>query len=184
MTEGSIPRRYAKALFELAQEAGSIEGVGKQLDALVELAQANDGQVLAVMSNPGFTASERRAVLELLLPRLGLSGLMLNFVRLVLDKDRFLALPDMAREYRALADDAANRVRATVTTATAASPALRAEITRSLSASTGKDVVVEMKVDPTLLGGMVARVGSKLYDASLRTRLDDLQVTLATTALS
>ncbi|MBM4392206.1 MAG: F0F1 ATP synthase subunit delta, partial [Deltaproteobacteria bacterium] len=86
--------------------------------------------------------------------------------------------------YRALADAAANRVRATVTTASAASPALRAKITRSLSASTGKDVVVEMKVDPALLGGMVARVGSKLYDASLRTRLEDLQVTLATTALS
>jgi len=184
MTEGSIPRRYAKALFELAQEASAIDRVGEQLDAVVELARANDGQVLSVMSNPGFTASERRAVLDLVLPRLGLASLVQNFVRLVLDKDRFEALPDVAREYRALADAAANRVRATVTTASAASPALRAKITRSLSASTGKDVVVEMKVDPALLGGMVARVGSKLYDASLRTRLEDLQVTLATTALS
>ncbi|MBM4393012.1 MAG: ATP synthase F1 subunit delta, partial [Deltaproteobacteria bacterium] len=99
MTEGSIPRRYAKALFELAQEASAIDRVGEQLDAVVELARANDGQVLSVMSNPGFTASERRAVLDLVLPRLGLASLVQNFVRLVLDKDRFEALPDVAREY-------------------------------------------------------------------------------------
>lgn len=183
MTEGSIGRRYAKALFGLAVDDQAVDAVGAQLDALVAAATANGGQVMAVMVNPGFTSPERRAVLDAVIPGLGLSPLVTNFVRLVLDKDRFAAVPDIAREYRALADAAANRVRATVTTATAASPALQAQVARALAQATGKNVVVEMRVDPTLLGGMVARVGGKLYDASLRTRLDEIQASLATTAL-
>jgi F-type H+-transporting ATPase subunit delta len=100
-----------------------------------------------------------------------------------LEKDRFAALPDIAREYRGIADALAYRVRATVTTATPASPALQGEIARALSIATGKTVVVNATVDPQLLGGMVARVGGRVFDASLRTRLESLQVTLATTAL-
>lgn len=183
MIEGSLARRYAKALLELAQEASAADAIGAQLDAFVAFTLRDEEQLLLVMSNPGFTPSERKAVLEAILPRLQLHPTLLNFVRLVLDKNRFSAMPDIAREYRALADVAANRVRATVVTATPASAALQAEVTAALSAATGKTVVVESKVDPSLLGGMVARVGSRVYDASLRTRLEQLQVTLATTAL-
>lgn len=183
MTEGSLARRYAKALLALGQETNEVDALGAQLDRLVALTGANDNQIGAVMSNPGFTPSERRAVLEAVLPRLGATPLFINFVRLVLDKDRFAAVPDIAREYRVLADSVANRVRATVTTAAPASPELLREITTALSTATGKQVVVEAKVDPALLGGMLARVGSRLFDASLRTRLDTLQVALATTAL-
>ncbi len=183
MTEGSIGRRYAKALFGLAVDDGTVDAVGAELEALLAAATANDGQVMAVMVNPGFTSPERRAVLDAVIPRLSLSPVVTNFVHLVLDKDRFAALPNIAREYRALADEAANRVRATVITAAPATPALQASVSRALGAATGKNVIVEMQVDPNLLGGMVARVGSKLYDASLRTRLEEIQVTLATTAL-
>ncbi len=183
MIEGSLARRYAKALLSLGRESDQVDAIGTQLDSLVALGQANDGQIAAVMSNPGLTPSERRAVLEAVLPRLKLTPLVTNFVRLVLDKDRYAAVPDIAREYRALADAVANRVRATVTTATPTTPELQREIAAALSNATGKHVVVETKVDPSLLGGMVARVGSHLFDASLRTRLDTLQVALATTAL-
>lgn len=183
MIEGSLARRYAKALLELAQETHAVDAVGTQLESFVALCQANDGQLLAAMGNPGFTAAERKGVLDAVLPRLALSPLFVNFIRLVVDKDRFAALPDIAREYRALADTLANRVRATVTTASPASAALQAEIAAALAAATGKQVVLETQVDPTLLGGMVARVGSRLFDASLRTRLETLQVALATTAL-
>jgi len=183
MTSGSLPRRYAKALLELGQESDKADAIGVQFDAFVALCLANEGQVHGVMVNPGFTHAERRAVLDALLSRLSLHPMLINFLRLVLDKNRFAALPDMAREYRDLADAAANRVRATVTTAVPASAALHAEIATALSAATGKTVVVEGNVDPALLGGMVARVGSRVFDASLRTRLESLQVTLATTAL-
>jgi F-type H+-transporting ATPase subunit delta len=181
--EGSLARRYAKALLELAQEGGTGDASGTQLEALVTLVRAHDGALLAVMSNPAFTPSERKAVLEGVLARLALAPLLQNFVRLVLDKNRFHAVPDMAREYRALADAAANRVRATVTTAAPTDAALRKAIAEALSEATGKTVLLEASVDPMLLGGLVARVGDKLIDASLRTRLESLQVALATTAL-
>jgi F-type H+-transporting ATPase subunit delta len=183
MTEGSLSRRYARALLELGQESGHADLFGTQLEAFVALLLANDGQLQQAMSNPGFTPDERRAVLDAALPRIELAPMMVNFLRLVLEKDRFAALPDIAREYRGIADALANRVRATVTTATPASPALQGEIARALSIATGKTVVVNATVDPQLLGGMVARVGGRVFDASLRTRLESLQVTLATTAL-
>jgi len=181
--EGSLARRYAKALLELAQEAQAADPVGAQLDAFVTLCNQGDARLLGVMNNPSFTPSERKAVLDAILPQLPLHPTLRNFVRLVLDKNRFGAMPDIAREYRALADAAANRVRATVTTAAPASPALQKDIAAALAATTGKAVLLEVKVDPSLLGGMVARVGSRVFDASLRTRLETLQVTLATTAL-
>jgi F-type H+-transporting ATPase subunit delta len=183
MTDGSLARRYAKALLELGQEAGKPDVFGSQLESFVALCLANDGQLHSAMCNPGFTPAERRAVLDALLPRLALEPMMVNFLRLVLEKDRFEALPGISREYRALADALANRVRASITTASPASPALQGEIARTLSLATGKTVVVDAQVDPTLLGGMVARVGGRVFDASLRTRLESLQVTLATTAL-
>lgn len=183
MIEGSLARRYAKALLSLAAETGKSDEYGAQLDNLVRLCTQPGGDLVQIMANPSFTPSERKQVLEAVLPRLGLDSLVANFVRLVLDKDRFNALPDIAREYGALADAAANRVRATVTTAFAASADAQAEIAAALSASTGKTVIVDSKVDARLLGGMVARVGDRVFDASLRTRLEQLQVSLATTAL-
>ncbi len=183
MTDGSLARRYAKALLELGQEAAKADIFGAQLDAFVRLALSNGGQLHGVMSNPSFTPSERRAVLDAVIARVELEPMVVNFLKLVLEKDRFAALPDIAREYGALADALANRVRATVTTATPASAALQREIARALSTATGKTVVVEASSDPSLLGGLVARVGGQVFDASLRTRLESLQVALATTAL-
>ena len=183
MIDGSLARRYAKALLELGQEAGKADLYGTQLAAFVALLLANNGQLHGVMSNPSFTAAERKSVLEAVLPQAALDPMMMNFLRLVLEKERFAALPDIAREYRSLADSLANRVRATVITAAPASPALQSEIARALPSATGKTVVVEASVDPSLLGGLVARVGGRVFDASLRTRLESLQVTLATTAL-
>jgi F-type H+-transporting ATPase subunit delta len=184
MIEGSLARRYAKALLALAEESGAADDFGVQLDKVVRLCTLEGGDLVAVMSNPSFTPSERKAVLQAVLPNLGLHPTVGNFVRLVLDKNRFAALADIAREYRALSDVAANRVRASVTTAFPASAAMQNDIATALSGATGKTVLVETKVDPSLLGGMVARVGDKVFDASLRTRLESLQVSLATTALS
>jgi F-type H+-transporting ATPase subunit delta len=183
MIEGSLARRYAKALLELGQEAGKADLFGTQLAAFVALLLANDSQLHAAMTNPSLTAAERKSVLEALIPRMAFDPMMVNFLRLVLEKERFAALPAISREYRSLADVLANRVRATVTTAAPASLALQSEIARALSSATGKTVVVQAEVDPSLLGGLVARVGGRVFDASLRTRLESLQVTLATTAL-
>lgn len=183
MIEGSLARRYAKALLELASESGSVDLIGRQLDELVTLCQRDNALILGIMSNPGFTPSERRGVLEAMLPKLNLAPLFHNFIRLLLDKNRFLALPDIAREYRALADALANRVRATVTLSAPVSAVFQSRIKAELAAATGREIVLETRIDPSLLGGMVARVGDRVFDASLRTRLETLQLALATTAL-
>lgn len=182
MIEGSVPRRYARALFELGLEAGVPDRLGEDLARFVALATAGDGALGRVMSNPVYSGSERRAVLEAVLPRLGLHPVSASFLRLVLEKNRMAVTAEILREYEAIADRHAGRVRAVLTTAFELSPVLRAEVSRALEKATGKTVVVDTTVDRSLLGGMVARVGSTLYDASLRTRLERLQLSLATPA--
>jgi F-type H+-transporting ATPase subunit delta len=176
MTEGSIARRYAKALLEIAREENALDRVGEDL---VRMSRTVETSALSgVIANPSFTLAERRAVLDAVLPGQALHARTVTFLKLLLDKDRFGALADISREYRALADAELGRVRAVVTTATELTPASRDEVASALSRATGKKVVLDTTVDPTLLGGIVARVGDKVYDASLRTRLDRLQLAL------
>ena len=179
MTEGSISRRYARALLLLAKEANLVDRFGDNLENFLGVARANDGQVLSVMSNPGFTEVERRELLDSLLRSFPLEGMVQNFLRLLLDKRRMAYLPDIARAYRELADLEANRLRATVVTASPISSVLQNEIKGALQNATGKTIVLEAQVDPALIGGLVARVGGRVIDASLRTRLEQLQLSLS-----
>ena len=179
MIDGSVARRYAKALLELAREADQLDRILGDITRFEELCASGDGRLGDVLTNPLFTHAERSAMLEQIVPRFGLHPTTQNFLRLLVDKDRMAALPGIVREYRALADLAANRVRATVTTASPLDPATFADVQHALDKATGKNVVIETAVDPSLLGGIVARVGSIVYDASLRTRLDRLQLSLS-----
>ncbi|MFZ5482325.1 MAG: ATP synthase F1 subunit delta [Myxococcota bacterium] len=176
MTEGSIARRYAKALLEIAREENQVDKIGEDLVRFARLVETTP--LGGVVANPSFTREERRAVLERVIPGSALHPRTVTFLKLLLDKDRFGAVADIAREYRALADAELGRVRATVTTAADLTPSNREQIVAALSHATGKKVVLETKVDPTLLGGIVARVGDKVFDASLRTRLERLQLAL------
>ncbi len=177
MVEGSLARRYAKALLEIGREEGQVDRLGDDLQRFGRLLESTT-ELGNVMSNPVFTHAERRAVLDRLIPGLALHAYTVNFLRLLLDKDRYVALPSIVREYRALSDAEANRVRATVTTAAELSPVMREAVSRALAQTTGKKVVLESRVDPSLLGGLVAQVGGRVFDASLRTRLERLQLTL------
>jgi F-type H+-transporting ATPase subunit delta len=163
----------------LAREAGQVAAIERDLRGFADVYGADDAVLGGALSNPIITLGERRGVLDAVLARLGLSPLTGNFLRVVLDKNRMGALPDIVREFRVLADDEANRVRATVTTAFALDAGMEAEVRDSLSRTTGKNVELTTQVDPQLLGGMVARVGSIVYDASLRTRLDRIQLQIA-----
>jgi len=177
MVEGSISRRYAKALLDLGREAGTIDALGADIARFA--AQAS-GVLLETLANPVYTGVERRGVLDAVLARLQLSPLACNFLRLLLDKERMDALSDIVRAYGELADDAAGRVRAVVTTSAPMSAEMLREVTEALETSTGKTVVVDARVDASLLGGLTARVGSRLIDASLKGRLERLQLALLT----
>jgi len=175
MTEGSVARRYARAFFALASEEKQVDDFGKELHRLLEAVHAAGDEAESVLSNPTFTLAERRSVLERLLPDLHLHHTTRNFARLLLDKGRFQHLDNIYRAYEEMADEAANRVRVEVIASGEMSTPMRDAVIRALTASTGKHVVLHARVDPTLLGGIIARVGSRVYDASLQTRLDNIQ---------
>ncbi len=183
MADGSLARRYARALLSLARESADVvaatDAFAADLDRFAAVLDLSDGTLRAALGNPGISLGERRAVLDAVLPRLGLQPMSNNFLRMVLDKGRFGVLPEIRVQYRAMADEQAGRVRATVTTARALSAELGAQVQASLASATGKTVIVDFVVDPALIGGMVAKVGDTVYDASVRSRLSAVQQSLS-----
>lgn len=179
MTEGSVTRRYAKALLEIAQETHAVDHYGNDLERFWNVCQLDDNRLASALSNPIFTLPERRLVLERVLPGLNLDATVANFLRLLLEKRRMDGLEGIVRDYRAFADVEANRVRASVTTAASLDAISRVQVQRALEVATGKSVVLDARVDAGLIGGMVAQVGSRVFDASIRSRLERLALTLA-----
>jgi len=178
MANGSLARRYARALVALGQENDSVDRLVQDLDAFDAVLDVGEGELRGVLSNPGLTNIERKSIIEQVLEKLSLDGNTNNFLRLLVDKNRFLAFDDIRQATHEMADELAGRVRATVTTAAELSPSMAAAVQTSLEETTKKSVVIDFLVDPGLIGGMVAQVGDISYDASIRTRLESLQQAL------
>ena len=178
MADGSIARRYAKALVSLGSEAGNLEALSGELDSFASVLAVGDGALQQALSNPGLTTIERKGVLAEVLGKLKLTPVTANFLRLLVDKTRFTAFEDIQRSFHDMADELAGRVRATVSTSSELSDDMRGTVKKALEAATGKTVLIDFKVDPGLIGGMVAQVGDVSYDSSVRARLEDLQPAL------
>lgn len=184
MADGSLARRYARALILLGQENQALDALGAGLSTIGAVLDLNDGQLRGVLVNPGVPLAERHAVLSEVLRRLGLHGYLNNFLRLLLDKSRFAVLPEITLAFGEMADELAGRVRATVRTARALDAVTSAQVEGALALATGRTVVVRYVVEPGLIGGMVAQVGDKVYDSSVRGRLEQLQLALSRDLLS
>jgi F-type H+-transporting ATPase subunit delta len=170
---GSIARRYARALFEIGVDKGTFEALGQELETLATLYRESL-ELRHTLENPVFKISQKRAILEKLLPRVAPSRVVQTFALLLVERRRIAALPNIARAYQELTDAQLGRVRATVSSAKPLDVLTVAEIQRALERRTGKKVLMKTEVDPTLIGGVVARVGSLVLDGSLRTRLATL----------
>jgi len=181
MSVSPVARRYAQALIEVAEEASVVDQVGDDLASFSELLSAHDGLLGDALASPVFTTEERGAVLDDVLPRLSLHPLAANLLRLVNDKRRFGALAEIVIAYRELADQKAGRQEVVVTTAEPLTPQVEAEVRQALEKTTGKTVRLTSHVDPSLLGGLVAKVGGTVYDSSLRTRLEQIKHALVST---
>jgi F-type H+-transporting ATPase subunit delta len=168
-------KRYARAVFELAQQEGNVEQWGHRLTRLREL--FGDPDVAAVLSNPTI-ATEQREGLVTTAPHL-LDEESTNLARLLIESGRVEEAPDIDDEFQRLADEAAGRVRATVTTAIALEAHDRDRVARELSKRLEKDVRVSMVVDPRILGGMRLQYGDRVIDASVATKLEQLRRRLA-----
>ncbi len=178
MPEISVARRYAQAMIDVAAEADAVERIGDDLKRFVTLLDAHDGQLRAAMCTPVFTVEERSAVLDALLPRLDAHPLAASFLRLANDKRRLPIIDDIAATYASLANARAGRVSVTVSTAEPMSPQIELAVKDAMARVTGKEVLLDSSVDASLIGGMVARVGGKVYDSSIRTRLEGIKVAL------
>lgn len=182
MSDLSVARRYATALYELAVEQGAESKVVEELGTFVAAVRGTELGV--VLTRPLFDAGERAAVLNAVLPRLGVGTVVGNFVRVVSDRNRCDALAEIHRELSGLIDARAGVVRVEVRTVEPLTPELEAQVRAAFGAATGKTVVLDARRDPSLLGGLVARMGDHVYDASLATRLAELQRSLLDSPVS
>jgi F-type H+-transporting ATPase subunit delta len=169
--------RYAKALFALARDEGRVDPVRAELDGLVHVI-AEVPALRDVLLRPLHPAAERRAALLAVAERIGLSPLVRNFCSFLIDQRRTRALEEIRDAYVRLAEEAAGRVQGEVVSASALSDAQLARLRSALGRRTGCEVDLTVRVDPTLLGGAVARVGDLVFDGSLRTQLTRLRSSL------
>jgi F-type H+-transporting ATPase subunit delta len=177
MDSGSVPRRYAKALFSLAVEVGQVEPWSDTLAALATVLRQNP-DLAAILAEPLHSREERHAIAERLAGALKLGAAPRNLLFLLGDRNRLDRLPDVLRAFGELADAHLGRVRARVTSAVPLDGEMVEALTRRLSDLTQATVLLDRKVEPALLGGLVAQVGSFVYDASVRTQLEDLKKSL------
>ena len=166
--------RYATALFELALESNALDTVTADLerfDALV----ADNPDLMRLVRSPVFGAGEQTKALTGVLDKAGISGIAANFLKVIASNRRLFAVRDMIRGYRALVAKHKGEVTAQVTVAEKLSDARLAEIKDALKAVTKKDVHVDVHVDPTIIGGLVVKLGSRMVDSSLRTKLNAIK---------
>jgi F-type H+-transporting ATPase subunit delta len=174
MAAGSISRRYARALFSIGVDRGNFEQLGKELEDVAAM-WSGSAELRDALANPIFKASEKRAVLQSLLPRVAPTADVQKFVLLLLERRRLAGVPNIARAYREMADEHTGRVRAHVTSAQPLDPAELERVQKALARRTGKQVILEASVDAALIGGIVARVGDLVLDGSVRTQLGTLR---------
>ena len=174
---GEAPSRYALALLELAEESKSLKVIEKDAKALkAAFTKSVDLQRLA--SSPVFSVAEKIAALTAVAKKAKLSKLMMKFIGTVTENRRAGELPAILSAFEGLMAERKGSQIAKITSAQKLTPAQLTSLKTNLKKSLGRPVEVETSVDPDLLGGFIVRIGSKLYDSSLKTKLDDLKIAL------
>jgi F-type H+-transporting ATPase subunit delta len=173
----SMAGRYAAALFELAKEERQLPQVDADLKGFQAMLDASD-DLRRLVRSPVISAEDQGKALSAILGRAGISGLTANFFRLIARNRRLFAAADMIRDFRALLARERGEVTAEVASAHALTPAQMQALKDALRVQVGKDVQINTRVDPNLLGGLVVKMGSKMIDSSLRTKLDNLKVAM------
>ncbi len=172
-----IARRYAKALLAIGKEDGQADTYKEELGGVVELLEKQK-ELAQAITNPLYAAEGRKKVLMVVVERLNLSKVMASFLLLLFDKGRVQYLPDVYAFYEKLTDELANVVRADVISASELPEENIEKIRAALSKKTGKDVKMDVRVDPALIGGIVTKIGDLVLDGSVRTQLMGLKESL------
>ena len=182
MIPGSLAKRYARALMLMAETPMQRETFGRGINSFNEALSvpAGEGATLgSILESQRYLLSERRGIVESVCRRLGVDANVMAFLVYVLGRGRIGGVDQMTRFYNEMADDLAGRVHATIRSARPLTPDASHKLKAALESSTGKSVVVESVVDPELIGGVVAQVGSLVLDGSVRHQLDSIRSTLS-----
>jgi F-type H+-transporting ATPase subunit delta len=170
--------RYAKALFDVALNESDPVQIERDLASFADLMSSN-AELHGALTNPAVPASAKHQIVDTLAKRLNLASPPWKLLVLLADRDRLAIVPDLLDIYRARLRDHLQIVRAQVTTAAPLTPDRAAELQKKLAAVTGRTVEMTTTVDPAIIGGVVTRIGSTVYDGSLATQLAKLKEKLA-----
>jgi F-type H+-transporting ATPase subunit delta len=170
--------RYATALFELALDEKATDAVRKDLDQFDALV-ASSPDLTRLVRSPVFDADDQLKALSAILDKAGIKGLAANFLRVITTNRRLFAVRDMIRGYRALMAKHKGEVTAQVTVAEKLSDSNLEALKGALKSVTGgKDIDLDVKVDPAIIGGLIVKVGSRMVDSSLRTKLNSIKIAM------
>ncbi|PSJ52600.1 F0F1 ATP synthase subunit delta [Kumtagia ephedrae] len=172
-----VAERYAASLHDLAAEAKSVDKVEADLGRF-EALLAGSEDLDRLIKSPVFSADDQFKAISAILAKAGITGLVGNFLKVVAKNRRLFAVPSMIKAFRRIAAEARGEVAAEVTSAHALTAAQQTELKAALKGVAGKDVAISVTVDPSLLGGLVVRLGSRQIDTSLRTKLNSLKLAL------
>lgn len=173
MTEGSLGRRYAKALFQLAREAGQEEKIVQELEQFYGAYIGSD--LKHVLVNPAFAIEARKKILGQVTQAEQLSELTRHFLLLLAERDRLPDLAGIVSCYRRLLNEAKGRVEAKVVSVSSLEPDRLEQLRGQLRGISGKDVVLQQETHPGLLGGLLVELEGKVYDGSIRTQLENMK---------
>ena len=174
MRDLAIARRYAKALLAIGKEDNQAEAYRDELAEFVDTLEREE-TLKQALTNPLYPAEGRKKVLEGVVELMYMSNVMNSFIYLVFDKGRIACLKEISEFYRKLTDDLTNIARAVVSSAVELSSEAEEKIRDALSRMTGKTVILDVRTDPSLIGGLVTRMGDLVFDGSVRTQLSTIQ---------
>lgn len=177
MRDFTISRRYAKALLFLGQEDGLYKQYGQELEVFQNFLN-QETQVKAILESPIYDAASRKNLLNTILEKIDFSLTVKSFLQLLQSKGRIGHLEGISRYYQQLTDELSNLTRAVVTAATPLAEDVVSRIQEALKQVVKKEVLVSVRQDPAIIGGIVAQVGDLLFDGSLQSQLKSLKESL------
>lgn len=175
MKQTIIAKRYARAIFTLGQDNGTVDSYAETLSTLADLFDDPSLEVAETLVNPLYPLEARHKVMTAIAEAAGADALMVAFLNLLVERKRIDVLREVAAQVRDLLDLEKNISHGRVTSAMELDEVLLAKIQAKLEEITGHKVILETQVDPSIIGGMIARVGDLVLDGSIRTQLNGLK---------
>ncbi len=169
--------RYASAIFDLAKSSGVLDAVASEFDALGGVLKDNP-ELAGVISSPAYSREVQGSIIAAVTKKMGASDLTGKFVGLMAQRGRLALLPEAMEGFSALLAEERGEETAEVISAKPLSEMQRTALAQNLKSSFGKDVKIDASVDPSLLGGLIVKVGSKMVDASLKSKLERLELAM------